>query len=43
VYCENFTDSRADLYTSTSQSVKAVTVNRPRTAGLKISYKFGGK
>jgi iron complex outermembrane receptor protein len=43
VYCENFTDTRADLYTSTSQSVKAVTVNRPRTAGLKFSYKFGGK
>ena len=42
-YCENLTDSRADLYTSSTQSVKAVTVNRPRTAGLKFSYKFGDK
>jgi iron complex outermembrane receptor protein len=40
-YCENLTDTRADLYTSSTQSVKAITVNRPRTAGLKFSYKFG--
>jgi outer membrane receptor protein involved in Fe transport len=43
LYCSNFTDTRADLYTSTSQSVKAETVNRPRTTGLKFSYKFGDK
>lgn len=42
-YCENLTDARADLYTSSTQSVVALTVNRPRTAGLKIGYKFGGK
>jgi iron complex outermembrane receptor protein len=42
LYCDNLTDSRADLYTSATQSVKAVTVSRPRTAGLKFSYKFGG-
>jgi hypothetical protein len=42
LYCDNLTDSRADLYTSSTQSVKAVTVSRPRTAGLKFSYKFGG-
>jgi outer membrane receptor protein involved in Fe transport len=42
-YCENFTDTRADLFTSNSQQVMAITVNRPRTAGLKFSYKFGGR
>ena len=41
-YCENLTDTRADLFTSASQQVKAVTVNRPRTAGVKFSFKFGG-
>jgi outer membrane receptor protein involved in Fe transport len=43
VYCENFTDTRANLYTSSVESVKSVTVNRPRTAGLKFGYKFGGR
>ena len=42
-YIENLTDTRADLFTSNSQQVKAITVNRPRTAGLKFSYKFAGK
>ena len=42
-YIENLTDTRADLFTSNSQQVKAITVNRPRTAGVKFSYKFGGK
>ncbi len=41
-YCDNLTDTRADLYTSQSQQIKAVTVNRPRTAGVKFSFKFGG-
>ena len=43
LYCENLTDTRADMFTSNSQQVKAITVNRPRTAGLKFSYKFGGR
>ena len=43
VYCENLTDTRADLFTSNSQQVKALTVNRPRTAGLKFSYKFASR
>jgi outer membrane receptor protein involved in Fe transport len=43
LYCQNLTDTRADMYTSTTQSVQALTVNRPRTTGLKFSYKFGGK
>jgi iron complex outermembrane recepter protein len=43
LYCNNLTDKRADLYTSATQSVVAETISRPRTAGLKFSYKFGGK
>jgi iron complex outermembrane recepter protein len=43
LYCENMTDTRADMFTSNSQQVMAITVNRPRTAGLKFSYKFGGR
>ena len=43
LYCENLTDTRADMFTSNSQQVMAITVNRPRTAGLKFSYKFGGR
>jgi hypothetical protein len=43
LYCENFTDTRANLFTSSAQSIVTVTVNRPRTAGLRFSYKFGGQ
>lgn len=43
LYCQNLADTRADLYTSSTESVKAITVNRPRTAGLKFSYGFSGK
>ena len=44
-YCQNLTDTRAELYidTFTGLPMKEITVNRPRTAGLKFSYKFGGK
>ena len=40
-YCENFTDTRAVLYESLSQSAGAITPNRPRTTGMNWSYKFG--
>ncbi len=39
-YGENITDTRADLYENPNQFVDAKTVNRPRTAGLRFSYKF---
>jgi iron complex outermembrane receptor protein len=42
VYGENLTDTRAQLYANYWQWYKAVTVNRPRTIGLRFSYKFGG-
>jgi hypothetical protein len=43
LYCENVTDARADLYTQDNEWVKAITINRPRTIGLKISYNFSSK
>lgn len=39
-YGENLTDTRAQLYSNYSQFVKMTTVNRPRTLGLRIGYKF---
>jgi len=38
VYAENLTDTRAQLYANYAQSYKAITVNRPRTFGLRFSY-----
>ena len=40
---ENITDTRAQLYSNYRQWYKAVTVNRPRTLGVRFSYKFTGK
>jgi iron complex outermembrane receptor protein len=42
VYAENLTDTRAALYANYSQWYKGITVSRPRTIGLRLSYKFGG-
>jgi iron complex outermembrane recepter protein len=41
VYADNLTDTRAQLYANYSQWYKAVTVSRPRTLGVRFSYKFG--
>ncbi|HLW25458.1 MAG TPA: TonB-dependent receptor [Steroidobacteraceae bacterium] len=43
VYGENLTDTRAQLYANYAQWYKAVTVSRPRTIGLRFSYKFVGR
>jgi iron complex outermembrane recepter protein len=40
LYGENITDTRAQLYANYAQWFKAVTINRPRTIGMQISYKF---
>jgi iron complex outermembrane receptor protein len=40
VYAENLTDTRAKLYANYSQWYKGITVSRPRTIGLRLSYKF---
>jgi hypothetical protein len=39
-YGENLSDTRAQLFANYSEGYKAVTVNRPRTIGLRISYNF---
>jgi len=41
VYAENLTDTRAELYANYAQWYKAIRVSRPRTIGLRLSYKFG--
>ncbi len=43
LYGENLTDTRAELYANYWQWYKAVTVSRPRTIGLRFSYKFSGR
>jgi outer membrane receptor protein involved in Fe transport len=42
VYGENLTDTRAALFANYDLGYKAVTVNRPRTMGLRVNYSFGG-
>jgi iron complex outermembrane recepter protein len=37
---QNLTDTRADLFTNSTLFIKAVSVNRPRTVGVRMSYKF---
>jgi len=39
-YGQNLTDTRANLFENYNQFVNAETINRPRTMGVKISYKF---
>jgi hypothetical protein len=43
IYGENLTDTRAQLFANYSQFYKAITVNRPRTIGLRFGYKFDGR
>ena len=42
-YGENLTDTRAELFANYSLGYKAVTVNRPRAVGLRMTYNFGGR
>jgi hypothetical protein len=42
-YGENLTDAQAQLYANYAQKYKAVTVSRPRTLGLRFSYKFSAR
>jgi len=39
-YCDNFTNAKGVQFISNSQWVKADTVSRPLTAGVRISYEF---
>ncbi len=40
LFVDNLTDERAQLYTSANDGERRVTVNRPRTIGLRIGYKM---
>jgi outer membrane receptor protein involved in Fe transport len=40
LYGENLTDTRAQLYANYAQWYKAVTVSRPRTFGLRVTYSY---
>jgi iron complex outermembrane recepter protein len=42
-YGENLTDTLATLFSSYPEYVKMNTINRPRTLGLKFSYKFSDR
>ena len=43
LFGQNVTDEHAALYANARQWYKAVTVNRPRTIGLRFSYNFAAK
>ncbi len=40
VYCDNLTNERGQQFISASQFVQSVIVDRPLTAGVKLSYHF---
>jgi outer membrane receptor protein involved in Fe transport len=40
LYGQNLTDTRANLYENNSQAITAITPNRPRTVGVRFSYKY---
>jgi iron complex outermembrane receptor protein len=40
LYVQNLTNARANLFENGNQFVTAETINRPRTGGVKFSYKF---
>jgi iron complex outermembrane recepter protein len=39
-YGSNLSDTRAQMYANYHQAYKAVTVSRPRTLGLRVSFRF---
>ena len=40
LFMQNVTNVRADLFENGNQFITAETINRPRTGGLRISYRF---
>ncbi len=40
LYGQNLSDTRAQLFESSNQFYTAITVNRPRTVGLQVSYRI---
>jgi outer membrane receptor protein involved in Fe transport len=39
-FVKNLTDTRAEIFISSTSAVKLTTTNQPRTAGVRFSYKF---
>jgi iron complex outermembrane recepter protein len=39
-FVQNLTDTRAEIFISSTSAVKLTTTNQPRTAGLRFSYSF---
>jgi hypothetical protein len=42
VHAENLSDTRAQTYANYAQFYKSVTIVRPRTIGLNVTYRFDG-
>jgi iron complex outermembrane recepter protein len=42
-YAENLTDTQGGLYANYTEWYKAITVSRPRTIGLRFTYKFSSR
>jgi outer membrane receptor protein involved in Fe transport len=40
IYCDNITNERGQQFITATQFVESVVVDRPLTAGVKLSYKF---
>jgi len=43
LYGTNLSDQRGNLFTQYNQWIRMTGINRPRTIGLRLSYRFGGK
>jgi hypothetical protein len=42
-FVQNLTDTRAQIFISSTSAVKLTTTNQPRTAGVRFSYKFSNR
>jgi hypothetical protein len=40
VYCNNVTNERGQQFITGAQFVESIVVDRPLTAGVKLSYRF---
>jgi outer membrane receptor protein involved in Fe transport len=40
IFGQNLTDERADLFINTQDDIRRITTNRPRTYGLRVSYRY---
>jgi hypothetical protein len=40
IYCDNCTNERGEQFITATQFVESIVVDRPLTAGVKLSYRF---